>query len=389
MRRFKEAVKRSGPAFYRPELDVLRFGAFLLVFVSHLLPRDQPSLAVLLKPEAADLAALVINIAAFGLPLFFFLSAFLITELLIRETEQTGKIDIRRFYIRRCLRIWPLYYFALAIGVIYEVNAAWTGGSAHWTMLAMYALFIGNWYFGFESAQWPNNPMTPLWSISVEEQFYVLWPLLIKAFGSRSIVLLSAGMFLAALIAEAVLGATHADKDTAVWTNTFVNFQFFAYGSLFSIFVRKRGKLRIGPLGRFGLLSLGLIAWGLANAVFRVKALEPADSVVSLILGFILVGFGCASHTLAVLDAEVRLPRLVHLGQISYGLYVFHLSSILLSGIMLRRIFNLHHEPIIIAPKILVALYLCIVLAELSYRYIETPFLKLKQRYTLVPSRPV
>lgn len=370
-------------------MDVLRFGAFLLVFISHLLPRDQASLAAFLDAGSADLTALVINIAAFGLPLFFFLSAFLITELLIREAGQTGHIDIRRFYIRRCLRIWPLYYVALAIGLAYEVNALVDGGSAHWTMMAMYALFIGNWYFGFIGTEWPSNPMTPLWSISVEEQFYLLWPLLVKAFGSRSIPILSTAMFLVALAAEAWLGATHADKDTAVWANTLVNFQFFAYGSLFSVLARQRRALRIGRLARFALLLCGVAVWIAANTVFRIKAIEPAEGATSLMLGFFLVGLGCAFLTSAFLGASLRTPYLVRLGKISYGLYVFHQLSILLAGLMLRWIFDLHHEPIIIAPKIVVAMYLCIVLAELSYRYIETPFLKLKQRYTLVPSRPV
>lgn len=370
-------------------MDLLRLGAFLLVFVSHLFPRDQPTLAKFMDAGSADLAALLINIGGFGVPLFFFLSAFLITELLIREFERTGDIDIRRFYIRRCLRIWPLYYFALAGALLYEVNAALRDGTAHWAMMTMYASFVGNWYFTFDSATWPANPMAPLWSISVEEQFYLLWPLLVRLLGPRSIPVLAGCMCLAAVLAEAWLGAAHAGKDTAVWTNTFVNFQFFAGGSLFSVFVRNRRPVRLGGLARFGLAFCGVAVWVVANTVFRVKAVEPAQSAGDLIWGFMLVGLGCALLTSAILGAAARAPYLVHLGKISYGLYVFHQLSIWVSGMMLRWIFNLHHEPIIIAPKIVVALYLCIVVAELSYRYIETPFLRVKERYSLIPSRPI
>lgn len=378
------------PAFYRPELDVLRFIAFLLVFTSHLLPRDRGSLSLIVGERTADLAALVINATGFGLSLFFFLSAYLITALLVREAEATGRIDLRRFYVRRCLRIWPLYYVALCIAVIYEIWAMTQGaGPGHWRMILMYAFFVGNWYYQSSGVVWPVNPMTPLWSISIEEQFYLLWPLLIKVCGTRSIPILAALMLVVALVAEYALAGAQADKDTAVWTNTFVNFQFFAYGSLFAVGVETKKIPRIGRLTRLACLGIGVAAWLAANVLFRVKSIEPADSATSLMLGFMLVGAGCAALTFAIRDVGIRGGAFVHLGKISYGLYVYHLLTILFAGLILQFAFRLGHNPVIIIPKIAVALYLCIAFAELSYAVLEKPFLKRKERYTLIPSRPV
>ena len=105
-------------SFYRPELDILRFGAFLLVFLHHALPHatiDYFTSDYGIFKQAASLLAGIARAGALGVDLFFALSAYLITELLLRERRSHGAIDIRAFYIRRILRIWPLYYFALLI----------------------------------------------------------------------------------------------------------------------------------------------------------------------------------------------------------------------------------------------------------------------------------
>ena len=95
--------------FYRPELDAVRFVAFFAVFCHHLLPKITGAYPHLVRA------------CGFGLPLFFVLSAYLIGELLLREKEQYQTIDLRAFYIRRILRIWPLYFFALLVGCLYAL----------------------------------------------------------------------------------------------------------------------------------------------------------------------------------------------------------------------------------------------------------------------------
>ena len=105
------------PRFYRPELDGLRFYAFLGVFVCHALPNEAKFYSGMHLPMPWLWAAVVRSGAA-GVDLFFVLSAFLITSLLLRERQETGKISLRLFYIRRILRIWPLYFLVVVLGVM-------------------------------------------------------------------------------------------------------------------------------------------------------------------------------------------------------------------------------------------------------------------------------
>src|SRR6266540_138960 len=101
--------------FYHPELDVLRFFAFFLAFLHHSLPHHPEFYSGMgISPAVAAALAAVGATGAFGVNLFFLLSSYLITELLIRERHRFGHIDLRAFYIRRVLRIWPLYFFFLA-----------------------------------------------------------------------------------------------------------------------------------------------------------------------------------------------------------------------------------------------------------------------------------
>lgn len=99
--------------FYLPELDVLRFFAFLAVFLQHAFQHTPAFYYPGTHPDARGaLVAILAWSGGYGVDLFFVLSAFLITQLLLREQEVTGTLDVERFYIRRILRIWPLYFFS-------------------------------------------------------------------------------------------------------------------------------------------------------------------------------------------------------------------------------------------------------------------------------------
>ena len=110
----------DAPRYYRPELDVLRLFAFFMVFLSHVVPGDQTFFArAHIAPEIAALIIAASAGGAFGVDLFFALSSFLITSLLLRERKFCGNIDVPRFYVRRILRIWPLYFaFLLSASIL-------------------------------------------------------------------------------------------------------------------------------------------------------------------------------------------------------------------------------------------------------------------------------
>ena len=136
------AVPGTAARVYYPELDTLRFFAFLMVFVHHTLPQDDALYARLPRVVAHLLVAFSLA-GGLGVALFFCLSAFLISDLLRREAQQTGTVAIGRFYLRRTLRIWPLYFAFLLLAQL--VLPRFT----HLPTLGRYAvpyfLFAGNW----------------------------------------------------------------------------------------------------------------------------------------------------------------------------------------------------------------------------------------------------
>ena len=208
---------------YRPELDVVRFLAFLLVFLFHFLPWP----AVGQAGWRVQMA--LVELCSMGLCLFFTLSAYLITTILLAERETNCVISVPKFYIRRILRIWPLYFFgiALGIGIALERNRPGDVIGFLW-----YLLFAGNLYciaFG-----WLGNSFAPLWTISIEEQFYLIWPWAIRWFSRRGMMVCSFLFIAAANITLFILGQRHA-LGREVWANTFVQFEMFAAGILLAL----------------------------------------------------------------------------------------------------------------------------------------------------------
>jgi len=135
----------DGGRYYRPELDLLRFVAFLLVFLSHVVPGDETFFTGLHVPR--PVADAIIAFAAggsWGVDLFFALSSYLITTILLRERQQIGDVDVVSFYLRRVLRIWPLYVVFLLV-VVPLISLDLPADDMSGKYLLTFALFVGNW----------------------------------------------------------------------------------------------------------------------------------------------------------------------------------------------------------------------------------------------------
>jgi peptidoglycan/LPS O-acetylase OafA/YrhL len=376
--------KREGARFYRPELDVVRFAAFGLVFCNHLLPGDAAPYMKHMPAFAASIAANIAITGGFGVYFFFFLSAFLFADLLVLERQRTGTISIRDFYIRRTLRIWPLYATGLGIGAIFVLFQATRHAPPDdresWLMLGMYALMVGNFFFAGRA--WSSSPIGPLWSLSVEEQFYAVLPLLVKAAGRTGIFWASVSMLAIAVAVEGWLGEVHANQDTTIWTNTFVGFEFFAAGALSALWLHGRRE-SFSALTRLGLSACTGAAWLSAMLLFGFSG--PAQNGWSVIIGYALVVAGCVALLLAVRGWTRWHPALIRLGRISYGLYVFHMPALMCVDYALVKIMPANGMFL----KATLGFGLTVAAAELSYRYFETPFLRLKARFAAVRSRPI
>jgi peptidoglycan/LPS O-acetylase OafA/YrhL len=364
---------RPSQKFYRPELDLLRFFAYASVFVHH---------------GVFMIAPVFSNANGFGLSLFFLLSAFLITELLQREKDMTGKIAIREFYIRRCLRIWPLYFGFLALSV--AVGIVFPGHLAPKGFLLAFILMVGNIYVGRYG--FPNSPSSFLWSISVEEQFYLFWPMLNRHCSARALRVIAVLAVPVASVMTYFLARAGA-SELAIWSNTIVQFQMFAFGALLSLSLRG-----IAPsLGGAIRSILFFCGFGLWLAAARWSAIFPGAAHASraplaIVLGYFGAGAGCILIFLAVYGVPSHwIPKpLIYLGKISYGLYVFHEISLEIASWVLNRFpqtaTSLHHTRFGIAHLTL-GLLLSIAAAALSYRYFEKPFLRLKEKFAIVQSR--
>jgi peptidoglycan/LPS O-acetylase OafA/YrhL len=379
--------------YYRPELDVVRFLAFLLVFLFHdRLSIADPRLALLPRSFLARFGMIETS-SSFGVSLFFCLSAFLIFELLLRERRISGTVSVKQFYIRRILRLWPLFYAGIALGVLSALIPAPNVPELH--AIVWFAVFLGGWWCTLYNA--PGGAFDPLWSISVEEQFYLVAPWVAK-YCSRPLI----AAFCALLLAVSngclfYLGATGAASHW-MWFNSAVQFQCFAVGILLCLALR--GQVPHTALWLRAVMVIAAFAgWYIAILLSTVENAGTGFARgVGWTASYDLISLGCVLLLLGFLGIDAKfLPRwAVALGRISYGLYVFHMFVL-----RIFYPFHLGHRLTLAIPfrvlrlclseSIDVALPLlatCLV-AALSYRFFETPFLRLKKRHSIIASQPI
>jgi peptidoglycan/LPS O-acetylase OafA/YrhL len=354
--------------FYRPELDLVRLLAFLLVFVHHTLSQSSlPQLRLLALSSAS------------GMQIFFLLSSYLITELMLREIKTTGTVHVRAFFVRRILRIWPLYFVFVIAYLVYSLATHASPKVIHG--LIAFLLVSGNWYtalYGFLP-----NVISPLWSISLEEQFYVLWPVTVRFGKQRAIWFLSVISIIASYLALLYLGDGHHTY-AAVWANGFVEFQFFGLGAMLAILLHKNSfqlPLWIRPL----LFAFAVLAIGVAQKDFHFVGYDDLLAR-TLIPAYLLLASGVVACFLSIngLAVPKAFAPLLYLGRISYGLYVFHR----LAYACVDPFTSEHFAGTTLALiRLSATLALTIAFASVSYYLLERPFLKLKSRFTFVVSR--
>jgi len=367
---------RTQRRFYQLELDGLRLYAFLGVFVCHTLPFYGAFYRRFHLPMPWLWGAVAKSGAA-GVDLFFALSAFLITSILLREREETGRISLRRFYLRRILRIWPLYFVLIALGVVLAHTMAQQ--SLPWYYVAGYLLFVGNWVHAIFGR--PESICSPLWTVSIEEQFYLIWPLLMKMLGRR-------GMIVAGLVTFLLASVSRIGFMLAGWSGGFIYYgsisrcDSLALGILLALFADRLPRLTRGA--RLLLLATGLTSWVISSAWLNE---QPGPVDLRMVLGRLIVSLAAGAILYACLHSHSQLVRgdwVVRMGKISYGLYMLHLTGILIMLSLFHPIWGWQ----LLATKGL-GFVMTVILALASYRWIESPFLRLKDKFATVLSRPV
>lgn len=372
--------------FYLPELDALRFFAFLSVFVFHAIPHDLSELArhpipVRLKPFVADALAA----GGFGVDLFFVLSAYLITELLLRERSVTGAVDVGSFYARRILRIWPLYFAFLGFASILSVAFSEVSEfRIRWYAVAAYVLLVGN----IGSSFWGvgRSIIAPLWSISLEEQFYLFWPPVLRSANERKLAGIGVGLLIVSSVCRYALVTRRSPDFLGMFTLT--RLDPMGLGILLAVALGGR-KPNLSIASRLTLIAAGMVGWFACTSIFEFGS--STITIGQTMVGFPLAAVSSAAFLVATIgapEAGIRIaanPILVYLGKISYGLYVYHVFALTIVRFA-KPHFSAWSWDLINAPASFV---LTVVISAVSYHWLESPFLRLKDQFARVKSRPI
>lgn len=361
---------------YIKGLDGLRAVAFLLVFVFH---------------------ANYLYFGWVGVQLFFVLSGFLITGILLdmKRSLPTAGYFIK-FYGRRFLRIFPLYYLYLFLIAqvatwLFEHKIRRAYVSAFWDQYPYALVYAYNFFMATSKFVLTSQFVTHLWSLAVEEQFYILWPLIVflapakhlkKVFlaviGLAPLFRLGVMLFYQQVPFE-ILG----DADTAVYALPFSHLDAFAIGALLNLgvtFPRARTQFLV-LLAAFPLLGmltdfLSTGQWNVNNGfglpLLLPNAYKPVWGYSLLNYLFVLLIYGVAREGWGVRLLEH--PWMRYLGKISYGLYVYHYALLWL----VTEVFFSNIQPF---PGAFIALLLTILIASVSFHLFEKPITDLKDRW--------
>lgn len=364
---------QTKPRLYLPELDGLRFIAFLLVFIHNASPLLQ---GTFLEKFSAY--------SWFGVDLFFALSGFLISKLLTTEHEQTGTINVRNFYTRRALRILPLYFLFIAFTAI--ITSTYQGWSpAVIVRVAGLATFSDNFLSAFRGLNFIAYSIH-LWTISYEVQFYLIVPLALnwllkKDETTRQAIL--AVIFTVGILIRALFIYQQASS-TAIYVLPFTRFEAILGGIALGLGLFNK------PLSKLGIwlpLTIGF-------ACLMLVLTLPNFKVVgwNLMITYPLVGIGASLllHTLlrspnVGFTALFRNPLLVSLGRISYGLYTYHIMALVVTTNLFVRLGMSQMQVVRLYPVVfLLALLLTVGISTISYLCVENYFLKRKANFISV-----
>jgi len=364
----KHSIKSSDPG-HIPALDGLRGWAILWVLIWHYINFLQPYF-----PGWA------------GVDLFFVLSGYLITGRLIQTKQRSDYFS--HFYRNRILRIFPLYF---ALLIVYFTTIHLFVRSQHLPTVALYLdhwksffLFTGNWtfiFFGFPG----DTSLLPLWSVAVEEQFYLFWPFVIFLIpGAKTRLWIFTAGILLVLLAR-TLYAYSSPTGYLSYYNTFCRMDSLLAGSL--LYQLHHSRITIPPRLLNGITAALLIIF-LAGC-FTIKSTSPHNPFYSTV-GFTLIAllFACLLH-LTVQPGNGIIPRFFNMhflrfcGKISYGLYLLNFPILQIVGTKLY-FWGIGRWPQQLVLVHYLSSFICLLLtflfSILSYRYFESWFLRLKNK---------
>jgi len=371
-----------------PGLDGLRAVAFILVFLIH---------------------TNFLIVGWTGVLLFFVLSGFLITGILINMKENLPvKAYFIKFYGRRFLRIFPLYYFYLflMLGLAYWLYSIGYRPNRMTEYFQQVPYALAYVYDFFCASKWYKDSIfiNHFWSLSVEEQFYIFWPLIILITPKKNYKTLFIACILAGPIFRAGLSylCNHntfsflgSDPAAGIYSLPFAHIDAFGFGAFISQYRIPKARFQFWVL----LIVLPIIGFStqyLATGSFSYLSAFgfpfPIANGYKQVWGYSLLNYFFAVTIYAVarhglFNRFLELGWLKYLGKISYGLYVYHFVIIYFAG-RINDFVPLTYEQNMMLSS-LPALIVTILVSALSYKFIEKPILDLKDKFFSSSSNPV
>jgi peptidoglycan/LPS O-acetylase OafA/YrhL len=370
---------------YFPNLNSIRFIAAFMVVIHHM---EEIKRVLNIQPNYWGIP-FVSYMGTLGVRLFFTLSGFLITYLLFVEKEVKGTISIKKYYIRRILRIWPLYYLIVIIAFLIIPNLfpgiSLPHGTTHthklfWDSLnfLLYIFFLPNFALCLMGIV-PFAAHT--WSIGTEEQFYLVWPVLMKRFHNKFMLLISViAVYLTIKLALSFLPVKRPFEILkSFWA--YLSIDNMAIGGIFALIVYERtgifAKVRNIIFNRYLQVFVIVLTIVLIGIGFQIPILALDYDFFCILFGIIIANFAANERRVANLE----IPVLNYLGKISYGLYMYHPLVITICIKGLTRYW--HYSDF---WGYLLSISGTILISAFSYRYFEQTFIRKKKRFSTVIS---
>ena len=382
--RINETLPPPKPAkekIFFPNLDGLRFFCFLSVFLCHSFQTNYAYITA--DPVYRGIRHGLTN-GIIGVNFFFVLSGFLITYLLLVEKQTFSKIHVGQFWMRRVLRIWPLYFACLFVGfIIFPVLRDFASNpSPERASLLYYLAFLGN-FDVVRQQSWPTeHTLGVLWSVAIEEQFYLVWPLLMTVVNRRWLPLLFAAVIVTSWVFRA-----HYDTFYMHEHHTLSCMGDMAFGAVGAYLVQnEKFKHWVSNWNRWAIALLYIVfaviylfREELLNSIYVIRIFER--SIISVVILMIILEQNYARNSLFKMSSFKTISKL---GTITYGMYCLHFIAIfLVTNLTIRYHVNNEIWQVLLLEPI-ASFAITIILSTLSYRYFERWFLRLKERFSFV-----
>ena len=345
---------------YYKNLDSLRAIAACMVILYHFFTEIQINTQTLFQLRRIS------TFGQTGVILFFVLSGFLITRILIATKDENNYF--KNFYIKRTLRIFPLYYLFLLIfyfvyPVLFKIPYVTFGQQIYYyTYLQGFALTFG----------WPSSGPGNYWSLAVEEHFYLFWPLLIYFFSNKN--LLRFVIFI--ILGDVLLRVFMLFKGIEIYHFTFTRFDSLAIGSLLAL-IEVKGKLTEKYSKNFLFISIltiipTVILWMFLSGSENIIVKSVKFSLISVVY-FAIIGYLLSIKNDHLINNFLNKPIISYTGKISYGLYIYHPFAFAIA----RKWFNTDCWPF----DLFLGFILTYIMSVISYHFFETYFLSFKRYF--------